>query len=157
MPEHDDDDKDEDDNEDDYVDDCYEVRGGVSLASSGGANVGGSRCVSMSGRRRGWDDDHVVKRTFSCLIPAFDPRPGRVNVHQTQCSFGPVRSLVWLEAKREGGSATERRTGVVAIVVVEARLCRIVATTLTSHRVGRLKHERVTVPRGPDLLKWAMR
>jgi hypothetical protein len=24
------------------------------------------------------------------------------------------------------------------------------------YRVGRLKHERVTVPRGPDLLKWAM-
>lgn len=23
------------------------------------------------------------------------------------------------------------------------------------YRVGRLKHERVTVPRGPDLLQWA--
>ncbi|XP_075923722.1 E3 ubiquitin-protein ligase HECTD1 isoform X2 [Petromyzon marinus] len=36
-----------------------------------------------SGRRRMWDDDFVLKRQFSALVPAFDPRPGRTNVQQT--------------------------------------------------------------------------
>ncbi|CAG0885275.1 unnamed protein product [Cyprideis torosa] len=35
------------------------------------------------GKKRGWDDDFVLKRQFSCLVPAFDPRPGRNNVHHT--------------------------------------------------------------------------
>lgn len=34
-------------------------------------------------KRRSWDDEYVVKRQFSALIPAFDPRPGRTNVNQT--------------------------------------------------------------------------
>lgn len=34
-------------------------------------------------KRRSWDDDFVLKRQFSALIPAFDPRPGRTNVNQT--------------------------------------------------------------------------
>ncbi|KAF6040204.1 HECTD1 [Bugula neritina] len=34
--------------------------------------------------RRSWDDDFVLKRQFSALVPAFDPRPGRTNVNQTQ-------------------------------------------------------------------------
>uniref|UniRef100_A0A8C4QC48 E3 ubiquitin-protein ligase n=1 Tax=Eptatretus burgeri TaxID=7764 RepID=A0A8C4QC48_EPTBU len=38
---------------------------------------------SRSGRRRMWDDDFVLKRQFSALVPAFDPRPGRTNVQQT--------------------------------------------------------------------------
>ena len=29
------------------------------------------------GKRKAWDDEHVIKRKFSALIPAFDPRPGR--------------------------------------------------------------------------------
>ncbi|KAK7103616.1 E3 ubiquitin-protein ligase HECTD1-like isoform X2 [Littorina saxatilis] len=33
--------------------------------------------------RRSWDDDYVLKRQFSALIPAFDPRPGRTNINQT--------------------------------------------------------------------------
>ena len=37
-----------------------------------------------SSRRRTWDDEYVLKRQFSALIPAFDPRPGRTNVAQTQ-------------------------------------------------------------------------
>ncbi|KAB7498063.1 E3 ubiquitin-protein ligase HECTD1 [Armadillidium nasatum] len=37
-----------------------------------------------NGKRRGWDDEFVIKRQFSALIPAFDPRPGRTNVNQTQ-------------------------------------------------------------------------
>ncbi|XP_074662874.1 E3 ubiquitin-protein ligase HECTD1-like [Tubulanus polymorphus] len=38
----------------------------------------------QGGRRRTWDDEFVLKRQFSALIPAFDPRPGRTNVPQTQ-------------------------------------------------------------------------
>ncbi|XP_065564117.1 E3 ubiquitin-protein ligase HECTD1-like isoform X3 [Artemia franciscana] len=34
-------------------------------------------------KRKGWDDEFVLKRQFSALIPAFDPRPGRTNVQQT--------------------------------------------------------------------------
>ena len=30
------------------------------------------------GRRKHWDDDYVIKRKFSALIPAFDPRPGHL-------------------------------------------------------------------------------
>ena len=44
---------------------------------NGGGGGGG-------GRRRTWDDEYVLKRQFSALIPAFDPRPGRTNVNQTQ-------------------------------------------------------------------------
>ncbi len=46
-------------------------------------NVGGGHGVLGSGRRKAWDDEHVLKRKFSALIPAFDPRPGRTNVNQT--------------------------------------------------------------------------
>lgn len=52
------------------------VRGG----SSGGGNTGGRS-------RRPWDDDFVLKRQFSALIPAFDPRPGRTNLNQTVGEF----------------------------------------------------------------------
>ncbi|CAF0944585.1 unnamed protein product [Adineta steineri] len=34
--------------------------------------------------RRNWDDDFVLKRQFSVLLPAFDGRPGRTNVNATQ-------------------------------------------------------------------------
>lgn len=40
--------------------------------------------AAIAGRRRNWDDELVLKRQFSALIPAFDPRPGRTNVNQTQ-------------------------------------------------------------------------
>lgn len=65
LPEDENDDDEE--NEDDYNmyeeadEDCFEVR---------------------SGKRRSWDDEFVLKRQFSALIPAFDPRPGRTNVNQ---------------------------------------------------------------------------
>uniref|UniRef100_A0A2P2I0N7 E3 ubiquitin-protein ligase n=2 Tax=Hirondellea gigas TaxID=1518452 RepID=A0A2P2I0N7_9CRUS len=105
MPDHDDDENDDDDNEDDdddddYADDdddCYEVRGGSSSSAtsliSGGStgNIAGGLGLGASstsgggaGKRRGWDDDYVIKRAFPSLIPAFDPRPGRTNINQTQ-------------------------------------------------------------------------
>lgn len=34
-------------------------------------------------KRRSWDDELVLKRQFSALVPAFDPRPRRTNVNQT--------------------------------------------------------------------------
>ena len=40
--------------------------------------------VAEPRERRTWDDEFVLKRQFSALIPAFDPRPGRTNVNQTQ-------------------------------------------------------------------------
>ncbi|MCL4123038.1 UNVERIFIED_CONTAM: hypothetical protein GTU68_018939 [Idotea baltica] len=68
MADADDDENDDDDNEDD--DDDYEEEDSYE--------------VVRNGKRRGWDDDFVIKRQFPALIPAFDPRPGRTNVNQTQ-------------------------------------------------------------------------
>ncbi|XP_076297611.1 ubiquitin fusion-degradation 4-like isoform X1 [Lasioglossum baleicum] len=39
--------------------------------------------ASQSSKSRAWDDEFVLKRQFSALIPAFDPRPGRTNINQT--------------------------------------------------------------------------
>lgn len=50
---------------------------GSSVSTGGESTTGGS------GKRRSWDDEFVLKRQFSALIPAFDPRPGRTNVNQT--------------------------------------------------------------------------
>ncbi|XP_041988693.1 E3 ubiquitin-protein ligase Ufd4 isoform X4 [Aricia agestis] len=49
---------------------------GAAGAGGGGASAGGRA-------RKPWDDDFVLKRQFSALIPAFDPRPGRTNLNQT--------------------------------------------------------------------------
>jgi hypothetical protein len=40
------------------------------------------RMVAASPRTRelSWDDNTVLKRQFSALVPAFDPRPGRTNL-----------------------------------------------------------------------------
>uniref|UniRef100_H2Z0Z9 E3 ubiquitin-protein ligase n=1 Tax=Ciona savignyi TaxID=51511 RepID=H2Z0Z9_CIOSA len=38
---------------------------------------------NKSSNSTSWDDDHVIKRNFPALIPAFDPRPGRLNLPQT--------------------------------------------------------------------------
>ncbi|XP_069356468.1 E3 ubiquitin-protein ligase Ufd4 isoform X1 [Maniola hyperantus] len=48
-----------------------------AVRGAGGAAAAGSRS------RKPWDDDFVLKRQFSALIPAFDPRPGRTNLNQT--------------------------------------------------------------------------
>ena len=40
--------------------------------------------LDARGQQSSWDDDFVLKHQFSALIPAFDPRPGRSNVNQTQ-------------------------------------------------------------------------
>ncbi|KAG8236030.1 hypothetical protein J437_LFUL015408, partial [Ladona fulva] len=107
LPEAEDDENDEDENEelDDYEEvledesamgsytgDATQRNGMVGMCpgSSVGGVVGGS--VGMSpgpggstsgSKRRSWDDEYVLKRQFSALIPAFDPRPGRTNVNQT--------------------------------------------------------------------------
>lgn len=48
--------------------------------------------------RRSWDDDFCLKRQFTALIPAFDPRPGRSNVQQIQDVEVPLecKRLFWL-------------------------------------------------------------
>lgn len=88
LPEPDEDDnEDDDENEDD--EDFEEVTeedgaGGVgSLVGGAGDGSSASRHVTGNTKRRSWDDEFVLKRQFSALIPAFDPRPGRTNVHQT--------------------------------------------------------------------------
>ncbi|XP_064621516.1 E3 ubiquitin-protein ligase HECTD1-like isoform X2 [Lineus longissimus] len=70
LPEPDDDDDENDDENDD--DDEYDD--GLDEEEYDGSGT----------RTRSWDDEFVLKRQFSALIPAFDPRPGRTNVNQTQ-------------------------------------------------------------------------
>uniref|UniRef100_A0A3Q2DUW2 Uncharacterized protein n=1 Tax=Cyprinodon variegatus TaxID=28743 RepID=A0A3Q2DUW2_CYPVA len=50
---------------------------------------------------RTWDDDFVLKRQFSALVPAFDPRPGRTNVQQTTDLEIPSPGTPRSEAREE--------------------------------------------------------
>lgn len=72
-----DDDNDDDENEDDA--DYEEVMVSRNLLSFMEEDGFDARPT----KRRSWDDEFVLKRQFSALIPAFDPRPGRTNVNQT--------------------------------------------------------------------------
>lgn len=73
----DEDDNDEDENEDDA--DYEEVMVSRNLLSF----MEEEGYEARPSKRRSWDDEYVLKRQFSALIPAFDPRPGRTNVNQT--------------------------------------------------------------------------
>ncbi|XP_018579699.1 E3 ubiquitin-protein ligase Ufd4 isoform X5 [Anoplophora glabripennis] len=73
----DDDDNDDDENEDDA--DYEEVMVSRNLLSF----MEEESFETRPSKRRSWDDEYVLKRQFSALIPAFDPRPGRTNVNQT--------------------------------------------------------------------------
>ncbi|XP_043220195.1 E3 ubiquitin-protein ligase HECTD1-like [Amphibalanus amphitrite] len=59
------------------------------------------------GRRHAWDDDTVLKRHCPALIPAFDPRPGRTNVAQTQDIQVPPPGS---QSRRRSADAAERRS-----------------------------------------------
>lgn len=70
-------------------------------------------------RRKAWDDDFVLKRQFSALLPAFDPRPGRTNVNQMQDVElpSPPTSQDGAEtAAAEAARAFERETSVKSLV-----------------------------------------
>ncbi|CAO1338887.1 unnamed protein product [Diamesa serratosioi] len=90
MGESDDYDEMEDDNVDDENEDEYEEVGNTLLQVMVSRNLLSfmddetleNRLVA-AGKRKSWDDEYVLKRKFSALIPAFDPRPGRTNVNQT--------------------------------------------------------------------------
>lgn len=63
LDEENEDDENEDDDYEFMLEECYDMR--------------------SASKRRYWDEEYVLKRQFSALIPAFDPRPGRTNVNQT--------------------------------------------------------------------------
>ncbi|KAJ0175593.1 hypothetical protein K1T71_008752 [Dendrolimus kikuchii] len=69
----------------------------LEAVRGGGGGGGGGRS------RRPWDDDFVLKRQFSALIPAFDPRPGRTNLNQTVDLEIPLNE----DADGEEGEASE--------------------------------------------------
>ncbi|XP_053661606.1 E3 ubiquitin-protein ligase Ufd4 [Anopheles marshallii] len=80
----------EDENDDDENEDEYEEVGNTLLQVMVSRNLLSfmeertfeSR-LPTAGKRKSWDDEFVLKRQFSALIPAFDPRPGKTNVNQT--------------------------------------------------------------------------
>uniref|UniRef100_A0A8D8T0U6 E3 ubiquitin-protein ligase n=1 Tax=Cacopsylla melanoneura TaxID=428564 RepID=A0A8D8T0U6_9HEMI len=78
----DDDENDDDENEDDDYEEVMVSRSFLSFMvredDTYAPLIGGP-----AGKKRSWDDEYVLKRQFSALIPAFDPRPGRTNVNQT--------------------------------------------------------------------------
>ncbi|CAH0559918.1 unnamed protein product [Brassicogethes aeneus] len=80
----DEDDNDDDENEDDA--DYEEVMVSRNLLSF----MEEESFEARPSKRRSWDDEYVLKRQFSALIPAFDPRPGRTNVNQTTDLEVPV-------------------------------------------------------------------
>lgn len=83
-------DNDEDENEDDA--DYEEVMVSRNLLSF----MEEEGYESRPSKRRSWDDEYVLKRQFSALIPAFDPRPGRTNVNQTTGRWSLICSdLSW--------------------------------------------------------------
>jgi len=51
------------------------------LPSSSSSGSGADRARAQVGRREmSWDDDMVLTRQFSALVPAFDPHPGRQQI-----------------------------------------------------------------------------
>lgn len=78
-----DDDNDDDDEFEDNFDEEFETPSGHAVSSSTTSSSSTSTRGLSLGRRKIWDDEHVLKRKFSALIPAFDPRPGRTNINQT--------------------------------------------------------------------------
>ncbi|XP_051578204.1 E3 ubiquitin-protein ligase HECTD1-like isoform X5 [Myxocyprinus asiaticus] len=79
----DDDDENEDDNQEEQEYEEVLVRSRVNLGYHVHIHREEEEYETKGGRRRTWDDDFVLKRQFSALVPAFDPRPGRTNVQQT--------------------------------------------------------------------------
>ncbi|XP_058125549.1 E3 ubiquitin-protein ligase Ufd4 isoform X1 [Anopheles coustani] len=80
----------EDENDDDENEDEYEEVGNTLLQVMVSRNLLSfmdeetlENRLAAAGKRKSWDDEFVLKRQFSALIPAFDPRPGRTNVNQT--------------------------------------------------------------------------
>lgn len=80
----------EDETVDDENEDEYEEVGNTLLQVMVSRNLlsfmdeeGIENRLVSAGKRKSWDDEYVLKRSFSALIPAFDPRPGRTNVNQT--------------------------------------------------------------------------
>ncbi|CAF3546281.1 unnamed protein product [Rotaria sordida] len=65
---------------------------------------------------RNWDDDFVLKRQFSVLLPAFDGRPGRTNINATQ-DF-PVPTT--MTPKEE--TSTKRRSNTDALTAANMTL-----------------------------------
>ncbi|XP_033151038.1 E3 ubiquitin-protein ligase Ufd4 [Drosophila mauritiana] len=80
-----DEDNDEEENEDEYEEvgnTLLQVMVSRNLLTFMDDEAMENRLVGVT-KRKSWDDEFVLKRQFSALIPAFDPRPGRTNVNQT--------------------------------------------------------------------------
>merc|ERR1719334_371150 len=85
--------------------------------------------------------------TFSCpMLFPFDTR--LLHFHCT--AFGASRSIVWLQNQRDQNAERTRGGGLMGSRLGLGR------DDFHEFRVGRIKHERVKVPRGEALLDWAM-
>ena len=134
LPEPDEDDnEDDDENEDD--EDFEEV------TEDDGGLAGESRHVTNT-KRRSWDDEFVLKRQFSALIPAFDPRPGRTNVNQTTD----------LEIPPPGASGGSREIAGAEAVVPSASASAIPSTSSSTAEADLVPQPKLHLTiRGPSM------
>ncbi|XP_068683255.1 E3 ubiquitin-protein ligase HECTD1-like isoform X4 [Montipora foliosa] len=100
LPEPDDDDDDDEDDDDDDDENDEENEDDYDVEEEP---------ESRGGRRRTWDDEHVIKRQFSALVPAFDPRPGRTNIAQTQDIMIPAPGSPGSSSSEVPSTSTETR------------------------------------------------
>ncbi|XP_049867951.1 E3 ubiquitin-protein ligase Ufd4 isoform X3 [Pectinophora gossypiella] len=92
-----------------------------------------------SRQRRPWDDDFVLKRQFSALIPAFDPRPGRTNLNQTVDLDIPLEEASDEEEASEptaSGTAEETASGAGATGGANSTSGRLPALRLVLSAAG---------------------
>ena len=100
LPEAEEEDNDDDANDEEDYDENFDEESATSEPRN--------TTSTLTSRRKTWDEEHVIKRKFSALIPAFDPRPGRTNVNQTSDLDITLPSNN--EATREASPSTERPT-----------------------------------------------
>lgn len=100
--------------------------------------------------------------TYKFLFP-FETR----QLYFTTTAFGVSRSIVWLQNKRDallanlrnlGGSAAQRAAAAAAVALRNTATSGGLGDTDHEYRIGRLKHERIKIPREPreDLLRSAI-
>uniref|UniRef100_A0A183BQ64 E3 ubiquitin-protein ligase n=1 Tax=Globodera pallida TaxID=36090 RepID=A0A183BQ64_GLOPA len=98
----------------------------------------------------GWNDDFVLRRQFSALIPAFDPRPGRTNVNQTQDVKLP-ENILFCGNRRKESSIREYSKGETSSTVgVGTPTIRLFIKKTSKDQATKPEEEGITVEMKDD-------
>jgi len=104
-------DAEDDENEEDCDDSEDNEENVDEEGTSSGPGLLSAEVRNIFGKRKQWDDEHILKRKFSALIPAFDPRPGRTNVNQTTDLEVPVPGSEEVEEIDTGSGSQGKDVG----------------------------------------------